>query len=168
MDPAHAADLTKRFTNRTNSFNALDDELKAMQANGQIVLEPSGLIRNADTGRPYTGDHDMFRITDAVTGQDLPPNSPLYNKVVNDMKKPPFDAQHGAHMQWQYDPKDPAHGSLYQMTDQKIRNEHTAAADGGGDQPLISLGPGQVPSATFFHGPVNPWATPTPAPGGGG
>ncbi len=165
MDPGKAADLTRRYNNRMNSYNALDAEMRAMQAAGDVKIEANGLIRNGKDGKPYTGDHDIFRITDSVTGREVPAGSRLYDNVVNDLKKPPFQAQHGAHSQWRYDPADPHHGAQYRNTDARIRAEHSPSGTRqgdmtGGGQSLINFGPGQPPRASYFNGPIDPFAPP--------
>jgi hypothetical protein len=151
MSDQQIADLTKRFNQRANEVKNLGTEMAELQANGHVRID-NGVVMDGMTGKPFTGDHDIFRITDSVTGKEIPAGSPLYNKVVSELQGPPFNAQHGAHTQWEYNPADPAHGAIYTKVDKDIRLDHTPTSDGGGGSALVSFGPGAPPSTSFHHG----------------
>jgi hypothetical protein len=142
--------LTRRFNTRLDEFNNLGHEMDALSAKGQVRVM-NGVVTDGMSGKAFTGDHDIFRITDSVTGQELPAGSPLYNKVVSELQGPPFNAQHGAHTQWQYDPTDPVHGPIYSKVDSDIRLDHTPTPDGGRGSALVNFGPGAPPKTSFYH-----------------
>ena len=105
-------------------------------------------------GKPFSGDHDLFEILDA-NGNPCPDS--LKQHVLKELKQPPFEAQHGAHMDWDYShyPQAPGPGGasspqeIARGIDQTIRGSH---APGG--EPLIRFGPGtQNPiSGAYYTG----------------
>ena len=80
-------------------------------------------------------------------------------QVINELKKPPFNAQHGAHMDWKYDhlshdiPEGAPAGTksefaVAQGIDQAVLNKHKQ-----GGQPLVSYGADQTdPTGSYFEG----------------
>ena len=148
VPPELQGKVEARYQERLREFNDLRGDMNALQQSGKVRVE-NGIVIDNTTGKRFTGDHDVFNITDARTGQPVSPQT--YNQIVDELKKPPFNAQHGAHRQWEYNPAGD-HGSTYQHVDETIQNTHRPGADGGGGKPLISFGPERPPSATYHHG----------------
>ena len=150
--PAEQWQITQRFNQRMQEFQALQSDMRVLQSSGDIRIE-NGIVVDRQTGKYFTGDHDIFNIRDARTG--LPVDPARYNQVVNDLSNGPFAAQHGANVQWQIDPFDSHAGNAFRIRD-GINSNHssTYGAGGGGNTPLISFGPGRPPQATYFHDPA--------------
>jgi hypothetical protein len=151
--------LNQRYLQRINEFRDLSHEMRMLQSSGDIRIE-NGVVIEGSTGKAFTGDHDIFRIIDSVTGKEIPADSKLYKRVVSDLMKPPLNAQHPAHTQWKYNPLDPEHGKLYRTVDQSILNEHTPRDAGGKGKALVNFGPGNPPATSFYHGEVDRWGLP--------
>jgi hypothetical protein len=131
-------------------------------------------------GKPYAGDNDIFEIRDAHTGKPLPryqvdhngnvlmdPKTgqpklnPVREAIIKDMEKPPFNAQHGSHMDWKYDnastsppPRSPAGArspaEISQTVDKGVIGKHSASNPN--KEPLISYGPNGSATTTVIEG----------------
>jgi hypothetical protein len=174
MSADQIAAITKRFNTRMKSFADNAEDMAALTAKGQIEVI-NGIVYNRATGRAYTGDHDLFSFTrqgyDKSTGtyitREIPESSPLYRQIVRDLQHPPFNAQHGAHLQWQYSPTivkpdgsvaPDSHFAQNYSTDVRVRTEHTSKPEGGDGKALISFGPDRAPHTGYCHGPKDRFA----------
>ncbi len=102
-------------------------------------------IRDARTGKPlprYMTDAKGNIIYDPRTGQ--PKLNPVREQILQELRNGPFQAQHGAHMDWKYDhlPTSKHDG----MIDKGVLDKHQV-----GGEPLVSVGPDGM-SATYIEG----------------
>ena len=126
MSPEQIIDLQKRFIQRRNEFKDLAKDMRKLEAEGKFVVLEGGVVKQTGGGGKYvTGDHDIYSIT-MKDGSPAP--AWLKQKVMDDLKKPPFSAQHGAHKDWKFDPNDPVHGKVNVEIDKKIRADHAPPA----------------------------------------
>ncbi|MBY0547277.1 MAG: hypothetical protein K2W95_08275, partial [Candidatus Obscuribacterales bacterium] len=139
----HVADLTKGKGHLKPGEN-------------QIFVK-DGIVHDAKTGKPFTGDHDLFDIK-GLHGEELP--SAVRDQVYKELNRGPFKAQHPEHMGWDYSKlskdrpapvPDPVSGNLVepqspfeiaQGIDKKILDSHRP----GGKEPLITFTGGEGPS----------------------
>ncbi len=131
---------SKEFRNQAAYVKQLQQQGKAIERNG-VLYE---VLADGTPGKPFCGDHDLFEILDAH-GNPCPES--LKQHVVKELQKPPFSAQHPAHIDWDYShySRTPGpHGaqSNYDVAkgiDGKIRQSH-----GPGGEPLIKFQPGTM------------------------
>ena len=111
------------------------------------------VIYDKKSGKPFTGDLDIYQILDAKTGKVASPE--VTAKVMQELKHGPAQVQHDAHMDWVFD-----HAKQqFVRIDDKIRQSHSPE----GGKPLIVIGPvGNVSSAWYTGGPRSA-PPPTPA-----
>ncbi len=171
--------LKKLHSARTQEFKDNFRKMYEMKQAGKIKVE-GGTVYDAETGKPYAGDNDIFEIRDPVTGRPLPryqvdhkgnilmdpatgqPKlNPVREAIIKDLKKPPFNAQHGSHMDWKYDnapssppPRSPAGArspaEIGETVDQGVIGKHSASNPN--NEPLISYGPGLSETTTVIEG----------------
>ncbi len=171
-------ELEKLYNQRMQEFKDNFKHLKSLRDKGQIYVKDGVLhAGKPPNGKPFTGDNDIFDIRDAVTGKPIPryqvdhkgnlifdPKTgqpklnPVREQIIKDLSKPPFNSQHGAHMDWKYDHLDKnVHGGSMpgaqspfekaQGVDRGVLNKHRP-----GGEPLISYGPGGQVSTTYIEG----------------
>jgi hypothetical protein len=157
MDPEDIVKLQQRFLQRSKEFNGLSKDMAVLQASGDVQIQ-NGVVVDGATGKYFTGDHDLYSITNAGGGR-LP--AAIKQQIVNDLRGGPFKAQHGAHTDWQYDPLDPSHGQMNLNIDTKIRADHAIVPPdpsaslidqvrAGGNTPLVQFGGfGGPPQASY-------------------
>lgn len=154
---------------RTKEYLEESIHIHKMQTQGKIVVR-DGVIYDAKTGKPFAGDNDLFEIRDAITGRPLPryltdhkgnliidpatgqPKlNPVREQIVKELKTGPFQAQHGAHMDWKYDHlSSRAHDA---KIDAGVLSRHQTPAPGGPPtEPLVSIGPEGKMDATYIVG----------------
>jgi hypothetical protein len=166
--------LTKRYNERIEEYKDQAEHLEELKAKGKCHVK-DGVVYDTPTGKPYTGDHDIFEIRDATTGQPLsryqidhngnlilnadgtPKLNPVRERIIKDMQQPPFNAQHGAHMDWKYDhlskevpagapPGTNSDYAISQGIDEGVLNKHT---EHGGDA-LITYGADRPPVGSWL------------------
>lgn len=145
--------VKKRYVQRLNEYRNQAEHIKDLKTKGKI-LERNGVLHDAATGKPYSGDHDLFEILDAH-GNPCPES--LKQHVLKELQKPPFEVQHGAHLDWDYSHYAQAPGpggaqspqQIAKGIDQTIRKSHSP-----GNEPLIRFGPGTVNpvSGSYYTG----------------
>lgn len=168
MSDAEYSKLKERYEQRRQEFINYQHDIEKLKQKGITVNEDGVII--AKDGKPFTGDHDIFDIRG-------PGGKPLTdaerNKVLADLMKPPFSAQHPGHRQWDYSKadkytpppeKNPVTGkwelqkSKYnkcKSVDEKIRDSHQIwTSKGEPGEPLIKFGPDGSISGKHFdrHG----------------
>lgn len=164
MSPEKIIEVQKRFLQRRNEYRDLGKDMLELRRKGEIRFE-NGVVKTG-SGKYITGDYDVYSIT-MKDGSPAP--EWLKQQVMRDLKKPPFNAQHDAHLDWKYDPNDPLHGKANTTIDQTIRETHAppravdpnssiieqGMANRGG-VPLITTnaGGGTTPRTSFDHGEV--------------
>lgn len=97
MPKAKYDELVERFNQRKAEYNSYKKEVAGLKDKGHTVTD-DGVILHPD-GKPYTGDHDIYDIRNPDGSK---PTKAQYDAVMNDLKKPPFSAQHDGHRQWDY------------------------------------------------------------------
>jgi hypothetical protein len=160
MDPEDIVKLQQRFLQRSKEYTGLSKDMAVLQASGDIKLQ-NGVVVDGATGKYFTGDHDLFSITNAGGG---PLPAAVKQQIVNDLRGGPFNAQHGAHTDWHYDPLDPSHGQMNLNIDTKIKGDHTIVPPdptaslidqvrAGGNNPLVQFGGFGGPPKATYHKP---------------
>lgn len=168
--------LMDRYNERKQEFKDQFEHLTELKKEGKCHVK-DGVVIDGKTGKPYSGDHDVFDIRDAHTGQPLPryqvdpkgnvmynadgtPKlNPVREQIMKELQQPPFSAQHGAHMDWKYDhlsnkiPEGAPPGAqsdfgISQGVDKGVIGKHTQE----GGEALITYGPDQPPAGSWFKG----------------
>ncbi len=154
MSDADYAKVKERYEQRKQEFVDNQKDMGKLKDKGVTVTEDGVII--AKDGKPYTGDHDIFDIR----GPDGKPlTKEQYDKVMADLMKPPFSAQHNGHRQWDYSKadkytpppqKDPKTGKWVQPkskynknkgVDEKIKDSHQGwTSKGEKGEGLIKVG----------------------------
>lgn len=168
MSDADYSKLKERYEQRKAEYTNYQHDMEKLKAKGVTINEDGVII--AKDGKPYTGDHDIFDIR----GPDGKPlTKAQYDKVMADLMKPPFSAQHPGHRQWDYSKadkhtpppeKDPNTGKWVQpkskynkckTVDEKIKDSHQAwTSKGEQGEGLIKVGTdGNISGKSFdTHG----------------
>jgi hypothetical protein len=144
--------LQARAAQRAKEFDDQAPKVADLLRKGKIRLRPDGTVVHGHTGRPFTGDHDLFDIL-GIKGERLP--AALRERIDYELTKGPFKARHSEHMAWDYSglrrtlqpgetssPYDIARG-----VDEKILGSH---APGG--EPLINIRCDQPSQASYYTG----------------
>ena len=128
------SDLNKRYDQRMQEYNDQAANLKKMEKDGLIKWDrDSGIIKDAETGKPFVSDNDMFAYTDPVTGK---PVSKFTTNQINKELQAHGTTMHNEHANWDYSKysKTPGTGgeqSAFEKAsgiDSKILNSHTQGA----------------------------------------
>ncbi len=154
--------LKKLHEKRTKEFADEAESLAELEKDGKVFVK-DGVVHDAATGKPFASDIDLFEIRDATTGKPIPryqvdpkgnliydpatgqPKlNPVREQIIKELKNGPFQAQHGAHMDWKYDhlpTKD--HDA---MIDKGVISKHQIGkyepgSGGGMPEHLVSIGP---------------------------
>jgi hypothetical protein len=140
MSDAEYKALADRFKERQSEYVRNNS---ALRHDPRVTIK-DGIIIEKASGKPFTGDHDVFDIR-GVDGKPVPPA--IRDQVIKELSQPPFNAQHGAHMEGGWvKPND----STLVSIDNKIIDSHTLGQPGS--KPLISLGSDRPPESTFVVG----------------
>jgi len=140
MSDAEYKELVKRFNERQSEYVRNNSSLRH---DPRVTIKDGVIIENS-SGKPFTGDHDVFDIR-GVDGKPVPPA--VRDQVIKELTQPPFNAQHGAHMEGGW--VDPNNSKLVEI-DNNIINSHTLYEPNS--KPLISFGPDHPPESTFVVG----------------
>lgn len=97
--PGSDPELVKRYNQRMQEYQDQSKTVKSLVDSGQVRVDPNGVIIDVETGKPFTGDHDLFHITNF---DGSPVSADVYNRVQRDLMKPPAGVQHGTHKSWDY------------------------------------------------------------------
>lgn len=176
LDPATAKKVMKRYNERLEEYKDQAEHIEELAKQGKVTVK-HGVVYDGPSGKPYTGDHDLFDIRDATTGRPLPryqvgPDgqvlmnadgtpklNPVREQIIKELQQPPMSVQHGAHMDWKYDhlSKDVPPGAppgtksdfeIAQGIDRGVTGKHK---DGG--EPLITFVSGtKTPVGSWFSG----------------
>ncbi|TAN43570.1 MAG: hypothetical protein EPN25_00330 [Nitrospirae bacterium] len=176
LKPGEVKDVMKRYGERMQEYKDQYVHMQDLQRKGTVTVK-DGMVYSKN-GKPFTGDQDIFEIRDVHTGKPLPryqvdpkgnvilddkgiPKlNPVREQIIKDLSQPPFNAQHGSHMDWKYDhlsrkvhPGAPTGANsdynMGQTVDQGVLNKHRQS---GGGEPLLTFGGNQPPSGSFFEG----------------
>lgn len=165
--------LKDLYNKRKSEFAAEAKAMQDLQTQGKAYVK-DGVIHDAKTGKPFAGDIDIFEIRDPVTGKPLPryqvdhkgnliidpatgqPKlNPVREQIIKELKNGPFQAQHGAHMDWKYDHlPSSAHDA---GIDKGVISKHQIGQykpGGGGKMPeeLVSVGPNGKLTSSVVRG----------------
>ena len=145
MPPDLQVEIRGRHDQRLREFNDGKVELGGMQDAGKISLE-DGLIVDrglgSDSGLPFTGDLDPWRITKDGRQLDALEAQP----IIDSLAAGPAQGQHGAHANWDAPPN-------LKHIDDKIRSGHKPTAQGGEGESLIAVGGhGTGPARATYSG----------------
>jgi len=120
LSPEVQNEVKKRYKQRLEEYKDQAEHIEELTRQGKVTVK-HGVVYDGPTGKPYTGDHDLFDIRDATTGRPLPryqigPDgkvlmnadgtpklNPVREQIVKELQQPPMSVQHGAHMDWKYD-----------------------------------------------------------------
>lgn len=111
-------------------------------AEGKIRIE-NGVVINAKTGFGYTGDSDLWVITDL---QGRPLSEAQARQVYEDLVGTSFDPQHPCHMWWKPE------GATNQKIFDKIVDSHMRGGEG-----LIAIGPRSVGDPMVVYSNTRTW-----------
>ncbi|MEU6708571.1 hypothetical protein [Streptomyces wuyuanensis] len=132
-----------RFIQRWEEHNELEPKMTDLQKKGTIRIV-DGVVygfNNNHEMKPYTGDHDIFDLRDAINGSQLPEDR--YNQLIDDMRASDMGVMHGAHMYWI--PTTDFERSIYN----RIIAEHQP-----GMTPLVQFAPKLKPTLVYATTPV--------------
>ncbi len=176
LDPDTRSKLLRRYKERVEEYKDQAEHIAELTKQGKVTVK-KGVVFDGPSGKPYTGDHDLFDIRDATTGRPLPryqigPDgkvlmnadgtpklNPVREQIIKELQQPPFNAQHGAHMDWKYDhlPNSaPSHAPTGTKSDFEIAkgiDQGVTGKHNEGGQPLITFGAGtSEPTGSWFSG----------------
>ena len=176
LSPEVQDEVKKRYKQRLEEYKDQAEHIEELTKQGKVTVK-HGVVYDGPTGKPYTGDHDLFDIRDATTGRPLPryqigPDgktllnadgtpklNPVREQIVKELQQPPMSVQHGAHMDWKYDhlnDKVPAGApkgtksefEVAQGIDRGVTSKHQE-----GGEPLITFVSGtDKPVGSWFSG----------------
>lgn len=183
MSDADWSRVVKRYEQRLAEFNDQAHSMDKLKSQGLVrvdngVVVDTGLsdmrvpdLRTGEmvprgatpggTGRPFTGDHDMWDITDP---SGRPIDAATKARVEADLMDGTARTQHGPHTDWR--PTNPVDEGI----DAGIRSSHRGAAGSDGvvrpieidpvnspgrlSEGLIEFAPGQTPRVSYDTGPL--------------
>ncbi len=155
--------MKDRYGKRMQEWTDQKVHLNDLKAKGKIEIRDGVIFDKKSGGRPMAGDQDIFDIR-GHDGRPVP--DAVKNQVVQDLKGPPFGAQHGDHMSWDYTNKSratpkagygppSARQSAYDVAhgiDNKILDSHSRGIAGRPGEPLITINPDGPPTGSYYTG----------------
>ena len=107
MDPKTLDSVWKRYLQRYDEFRTQDAHLKNLAKNiynekGELVraakikLDPSGIILDAKTGKPFGSDWDLFNLSKG--GKQLP--KPVHDAFIQRCREAGLPIEHGSLADW--------------------------------------------------------------------
>jgi hypothetical protein len=138
---ADRARVKERWEKRMKSYQDYDGDVQQNISRGKIRLGEGGVLYDAQTGRPYTGDVDFFEYR-GPDGRTLKPGDPLFTSVQNALERGPTFAQHQTHFTWK------PHGP----TDEKIFWDIVVRH--GANEPLLWVQPSGNVSLVYADVPM--------------
>ena len=127
---------------RIEEFKANEAYIEGLKSAGKVEVK-GGMIVDAGTGKPFTGDVDLFHLKDAATG--APVSQQTEQNIIKELERlgVPVTDTHGAHLNWV--PKNEAEWKTY--------NDVIAKYTPGGQQ-LVVIGSDSIGGASFTPGGV--------------
>jgi len=180
MTDAQYQRLKELYKLREREYFNESIHIHKLKTQGRIEVR-DGVIYDKTTGKPMASDIDIFDIRDARTGKPLPRYAvdkdgnliidpvtgqpklhPVREQIIKELQNGPFQAQHGAHMDWKYDHlPSKSHDA---MIDRGVLEKHQARIpikDAEGNvigyregEPLVAIGPGDQVETVFIEGGV--------------
>jgi hypothetical protein len=141
MGEKKAAAVKKLLAQRRQEYADYADKMKELVKKGSVVVDSDGVVRSAVNGLPFAGDHDLYRVYRASTGEPISPHEDeLLSRFLQGLG---IDVKHGSHMAWQ--PETPGDKAVHQA----IVDRHK------GGEALIRIG-GSAASVAYDDTPVQP------------
>ena len=122
LPKAMRREIVKRYRQRSAEYT---DQAQHLLDNRDRLYVKKGVVHDRLSGKPFTGDIDVFDIRGA-NGKKLPPERIL--KIINELKKSNIktNIEHGAHVEWDWESiKDPEDRRIAKDIYEKIINAHT-------------------------------------------
>jgi len=143
LSDADWAQVQKRNIQRVNEFADQELHMHHLTDQGLVKVEngvviDTGLTGGPGTGKAFTGDHDVFRIT-GLDGTPVP--EALREQIIKDFS--PFGAEHPAHVDWT-----PAPGVDMEI-DRAVIGSHVHGAEEGDGNALIAFRPDRAPVTSY-------------------
>jgi hypothetical protein len=151
------AEIQTRYNDRLQEFSDNATKMEHLVHDGQIRIDEHGLVIDTGicggTGKPITGDYDLWRIT-RTDGSAF---SPLEEElIVNQLRFGAYGAQHGAHTSWKIDP----HAAVYKADPDLLRGHQKVDADirakhqfgGAKAEAVVEFGGTKRPPVTAYEG----------------
>ena len=137
-NPALYGEAMEQYGKRAKEFKKYKKDVFDLERHGMIKVDKkTGTIidtrpringkPNPGKGKSFTGDYDLFDITD-VNGKPLSDKKRL--AVLKDLKKPPVNAEHSDLMSWKKDSPDTFHQGAY---DGMVKDHASKSAGGKGE-----------------------------------
>ncbi|WP_157961057.1 hypothetical protein [Lutibacter citreus] len=126
LPKAMRREIVKRYRQRSAEYT---DQAQHIIENYDKLYVKKGVVYDRLTGKPFTGDIDVFDIRGA-NGQKLPPER--INKIINELRKSNVktNIEHGAHVEWDWRSiKDPNDRRIAKEIYEKIIGTHTMDGD---------------------------------------
>jgi len=99
-DKDRMAEMKRRYDQRTEEFNDYEMDIeKYKKSRKKGILVEGGVVKDAKSGKAYTGDHDMYEVLD-LDGKPLPKGDRRVEVIQKKLQEPPVNAQHDAHKYW--------------------------------------------------------------------
>lgn len=131
-------EVAKRYDKRLHDWTTHRDDI---QRAADLIDVRDRVIHDRFTGRPFTGDHDVF---DVRWADGQPMSRADYEFLTTEMRLRNMGVEHGAHIWWLRTAGPLSEGNQRVYTD--IVADHSA----GGKEPLIRLGQG-VPTGVWHE-----------------
>lgn len=131
--------IIKRYKQRKAEYT---DQAHHLEQNMDKLYVKKGVVYDKLTGKPYTGDIDIFDIRGS-NGEKLPKSK--IDKVIKELRKNHLDSsvEHGAHVEWDWKSiKDPHDRQVAKDIYDKIMSSHTK-----GGEALVEFSPDATPGA---------------------
>jgi hypothetical protein len=143
--------IVERYRQRAKEWV---DQAEHLKQNKDKLFVKDGVIHDKISGKPFTGDIDIFDIRGA-NGQKLP--KATIQHVIDELKLSNrfSSVEHGAHIEWDWrDIKNPEDRRIAHEIYDKIVKAHTLGTKHG--EPLVefnpNLKPGTQPKSVFYKG----------------
>jgi len=140
--------IIKRYKQRKAEYT---DQAHHLEQNMDKLYVKKGVVYDKLTGKPYTGDIDIFDIRGS-NGEKLPKSK--IEKVIKELRKNHLDSsvEHGAHVEWDWKSiKDPQERQVAKEIYDKIMSSHTK-----GGEALVEFSPdsepGAKPKSVYYKG----------------
>ncbi|MBL8623933.1 MAG: hypothetical protein JNK64_21680 [Myxococcales bacterium] len=133
-DPALAKRIRARYDERMASYDKYAAEIDGLVKKGHVRIE-DGIVHNNKTGNAYTGDYDLYAITE-LDGTPIPEGSRKYKKIAKELKEPPVAIQHGPLKDW------PAKSAEAIEHKRRLIDRHEK------DQDIVNIGPDDIDVGT--------------------
>lgn len=131
--------VIKRYKQRKAEYI---DQAHHLEQNMDKLYVKKGVVYDKLTGKPYTGDIDIFDIRGS-NGEKLPKSK--IDQVIKELRKSHLDSsvEHGAHVEWDWKSiKDPQERRIAKEIYDKIMGSHTK-----GGEALVEFSPDAVPNS---------------------